>query len=988
MASRNLAFRASLLVRLAAILTAAIGVLVLAGWTLDLPVLKSVLPGAVEMKANAALGFILAGGALFLLRDRLKSPKRQRFSQALALAIGLLGLATLSEYAFNLQLGIDELLFRDSGGAYNLIRGRMSPYTAAGFLSIAVGLAALPRSKLAPVVWAAATIVIVIGVVSVLGYLWNARELVTDIWAPPVAVHTAVAFIVLGAGVLIESLLSDAQFQGPLPALAAVETKVLGALAGTLVALIIGGGYLYRRSAAFDEAAPWLVHTTQVEYNLRELYAATSDAVTAERGYFITGTQESLQAYYQRSAAARYSLEAVRRLVAENQPQAQAVAELERLTAEAFDRMAQAIALFQQGKVERAHDLIRSGQSARTLSAIKSVVERIEAEEAKLVNEKQMSVELSRQKTLILLLVTLAAAFAAVIVLFRGIRGEIAARAKAEQAKEEKKAEVLRLNEALQQRAAEADSASRAKSTFLATMSHEIRTPMNGMLGTLELLSLTRLDADQRATLEIVRDSSKSLLRIIDDILDFSKIEAGKLEVRPEVCSVKKLIQEVHSIYGGNASSNGVLIKREVDPRISPAVRVDPLRLRQILNNFVSNALKFTAQGSIEIKAEWIERINGTDRVRFSVKDTGIGISAQDQQHLFEPFTQGSGEAARRAGGTGLGLTICRRLSEMMGGTIEMSSEVGTGTTMSLILPLPIAHPDELRKDDAMTARDLPTPPRRRSAPSVSEAEDEGTLVLLVDDHPTNRALLMRQVKTLGYAAETAENGIEGLDKWKSGRFALVITDCHMPEMNGYELARSIRRIESENGGKHIPIIACTANAFAGEFETCLAAGMDDYLVKPVELSGLLKKLDRWLPISRETDVVAQEPVERPARSGPPSIDLSVITATWGGDESNVRTILAEFRLANDRDANMLRRAVAANDISQATHAAHRMLGASKMVGAEDFAIVCEHLDVACRANDWETVMESMAAFEEECLRLNAYIDTQCNLKNHDGPVF
>ena len=275
-------------------------------------------------------------------------------------------------------------------------------------------------------------------------------------------------------------------------------------------------------------------------------------------------------------------------------------------------------------------------------------------------------------------------------------------------------------------------------------MSHEIRTPMNGVLGMLELLSLTKLDAEQRTTLEIVRESGKSLLRIIDDILDFSKIEAGKLEVRPEVASIKEVIEGVLNIYSGNASSKGLLLKPIVDPQISPAVLVDPVRLRQILNNFVSNAIKFTSQGTIEIKAELIERADGEDRVRFSVKDTGIGISAENQQRLFQPFSQAEGDTARRYGGTGLGLTICRRLADMMGGSIEMVSELGKGTTMILTLSLPIADPKDLPKTDPEGTRDLlsATTRMRRMAPSVAQAETEGTLVLLVDDHPTNRMLL------------------------------------------------------------------------------------------------------------------------------------------------------------------------------------------------------------------------------------------------------
>jgi signal transduction histidine kinase/CheY-like chemotaxis protein/HPt (histidine-containing phosphotransfer) domain-containing protein len=510
---------------------------------------------------------------------------------------------------------------------------------------------------------------------------------------------------------------------------------------------------------------------------------------------------------------------------------------------------------------------------------------------------------------------------------------------------------------------ARAQEASRAKSSFLAAMSHEIRTPMIGITGMLELLEHTKLDAEQRRCVNIVQSSAQSLLQIIGDILDFSKIEAGRMQLAPETVDLRRLLSHTVHNFLGIASSKGLTLELALDEALAPAYVADPLRLRQILSNFLSNALKFTRNGGVTVQVEILEALpDGRHRIALRVRDSGIGISDAQRMQLFQPFSQGDSGTARQFGGTGLGLAICRQLAQLMGGEIELASKPGSGSTFSLVVMLAQGDPAALpHLRDAPAEESFPS----RALPSVEQAENERSLVLVVDDHPTNREVLTRQLARAGFACETAVDGEDALERWKNGRYALLLADIHMPRMDGYQLTAAIREIERRERRERTPIIAITANVSKGEPERCLEAGMDDFLGKPLRIAQLAATLHRWLPhVVFETSERATEaaPLSSAEALFDPYADIlvaprapiehDVLTEIAGNDRVLARNLLRDFLLSAYRDLQALREALHADNLDDAAREAHRMKGAAALVGAREVRAAADAVESAARARD------------------------------------
>ncbi|HBK07119.1 MAG TPA: hypothetical protein DDZ81_14930, partial [Acetobacteraceae bacterium] len=403
-------------------------------------------------------------------------------------------------------------------------------------------------------------------------------------------------------------------------------------------------------------------------------------------------------------------------------------------------------------------------------------------------------------------------------------------------------------------------------------MSHEIRTPLNGVVGMIELLQLTDMSPPQRRYVETATQSSQALLRLVDDILDLSRIEVGRLELERIPFHLPSLIHDVRALFADQARSKGLTLWASVPDQLNLMLIGDKHRLLQILTNLVGNALKFTSEGTITVRGAVEQEIDKAIRIRFEVSDSGIGIPANKQAMIFEAFSQVDSSMTRRYGGTGLGLSIARQLCKMMDGDIGVESVVGVGSTFwftvvmergeAVSAPAPVARPEPApRPRVEPTPRPvapIPVAAAPAAAPAFVSAASrdfqtalerggrDSVSILLVEDNPANMRVTQALLESLGCRVTPARNGLEAVGTYRENKFDLVLMDCQMPEMDGYEATRAIRQIEGFQG-RRTPIVALTAHAMEGSREASLESGMDDQLTKPLTMAALTGKLLEWL---------------------------------------------------------------------------------------------------------------------------------------------
>ncbi|MDO9135349.1 ATP-binding protein [Hydrogenophaga sp.] len=532
-----------------------------------------------------------------------------------------------------------------------------------------------------------------------------------------------------------------------------------------------------------------------------------------------------------------------------------------------------------------------------------------------------------------------------------------------------------------------AEQASRAKSEFLANISHEVRTPLNALMGLTRMLMDSPLSAEQASWLSLMDSSAHSLLNLLNDILDLSRIEAGKLDIEHSRFDLHRTLREAVGPYAEQARAKPLNFQLVLRHDLPQWVMGDPGRLGQVVGNLLSNAIKFTPRnGRIDVMVSYpTSKGQQQPWLQLKVQDSGVGIGRKQQTTIFEAFTQADASTARRYGGSGLGLAICARLAGLMGGSIDLHSELGQGSTFTLTLPLQEAPVDNSGPLSA---------PMELLEIADAGPRYAGMVVLLAEDHPVNEMMLRQLLLRLGCIVRVARGGAQAVAQWEQGGIDLVLMDVQMPGMSGLQATQLIREAEARRRLKRTPIVAVTANAMPGDRENCLSAGMDGYTPKPVSPQALMREMNRVLEmlasgrtpdmsVEVTTDRTAAPDASQPAAS-PQALDVEKLRRRLDGDEETLQQLAMAMRSDLASRLEDMERALAARDAAAAVAHAHGLKGSLGSMTAERGARLAKGLELAARAGDWSLFGRALPLMRAEARKIDRILARILNAEGAD----
>jgi PAS domain S-box-containing protein len=967
-----------------------IGLSVLAAWAFDFRPLMTLQPGLVAMKPNTALAFCLGGLSLFLFLRPVEGANRRaiNLSTVFAGAVASVGMLTLLEYATGFKLGIDELLFRDYAGSS--APGRMAPISAFNLVSLGLALVLLRFPKRTVWVHALAGFTALASLIAIVGYSYGVAPLYQSGKFSAIALHTAIASLALCTGLWC----------------ATSRYGFMQIFTGTGTS-----GMLVRRYGLAAVGLPFLLgwlrlHGERSGWYGPELGVALLALVNAMTfGILIWIGASSLRIFERKEALVQESVRQANidlesRVLERTSELAEANAGLQeqilqRTRAEdayqqIMDHSLEVICTFdREGRFLRVNracgilwgcspgelvgksylDLVYPDDQERTMAAAESVMSGQPATDFE--NRYQC-----RDGSLVSMLWT--ANWSETHQIMFCVARDMTVRKQIE-------SELRRTKEA-------AETASRAKSEFVANVSHEIRTPMNGIIGMTELVLDTKLDSEQRKYLDMAQSSAHTLLSVIDGILDFSEIEAGKVELNAISFSLRDCIGATLKPLQMRAERKGVALNADIPAEVPDHLIGDAMRLRQILINLIDNAIKFTDRGDVMLRVAVESATEHEHSLRFSVSDTGIGIPAAKQALIFDAFAQADGSTTRTHGGTGLGLAIASELTREMGGKIWVESTMGERTTFHFtakLLERRMAVPVPL----SVAAREAVA----SVVPSAQAAS--GLRILLAEDNVVNRAVATVILEKCGHSLVHAANGREALEAEARETFDLIIMDVQMPEMDGFEATRRIRKAEQATG-HHTPIVAMTAHAMAGDRERCLEVGMDHYLSKPLIKADLLAILDQ-IPTHRKLAITLPPPIAASGNRSPhalqplagksppkalPIFSREKLLDELDGDEILMRRLISLFqtntpRLLDDIRGSIARRA--SGDLARSAHALRSSLG---IFGAHEAHRLTLQLETQGRQDNYEETDRIFAALERGTAEIQAALAVHNLVQDEASP--